>query len=328
MRSRISSLATTVGHNSRLANLTPPSSLLPSVINSSTRKYSSIHQPFSRPFPGVKPITSRVEALRTYATTIPSINPEDIETTVLMPDSEEDFQIFKSIITNKDVVFTSSWMDQYFGINNLKEFCSDFELKLKLAKKGRSGVFVDQNELIDYNQGKSATQIALDSFFREEENDKQLRKVYAEMTKEAKSGFGYYKFTEKSTGKFLGGGALVPLEKDQYGLVKKVDIALHILDPKKGFGTACLKLLLEDSFEKHKIEQVWGSSIIEHPKTPTLCSGHGMVIKDIGNKKYYLITRTMWEVNKESRQIMETSRTSAADTLFTNKNREDKRGGR
>lgn len=84
-----------------------------------------------------------------------------------------------------------------------------------------------------------------------------------------------------------------------------VDVALHILTPKQGIGSFCLNKLLTKAFEEHGVKQVWGSSIINHPGTPTLCAKHGMLIKNQDGMKYYFIDSDMWKTNKDKMSIMD-----------------------
>jgi hypothetical protein len=308
-----------------IRSIMPPANLMPSIVTDQSRSLTNRGAsliPSSNPSIGMKRYYSNggVEGGQKNQ---PKVSVNDLEITTLKPDSEDDFQTFKTIITNEKVVFTSSWVDQYFGIATLKDFCADFETQLKLASKGRHGVVVAPKDLKNYQDGKlSATQIALNNFFSEgiDDNDTKLRAAYKQITSEAESGLGYYKVVDKNSGKFVGGGALAPLEKDEIsGKVTKVDVALHILEAKKGIGTACLAKLLKSAFEDHKITQVWGSSVIDHPGTPTLCASQGMMIKNVGDKKYYLMTEQMWEAAKKPLEIMNTGVISAAQQIFTPK---------
>jgi metal transporter CNNM len=95
----------------------------------------------------------------------------------------------------------------------------------------------------------------------------------------------------------IGGGALAPISDD----ARKVDVALHILKPRQGIGSHCLERLLDIAFKEKGVEQVWGSSIIDHPGTPTLCAKHGMIIQNIDGMKYYFIG----DVSKHQRSISE-----------------------
>jgi hypothetical protein len=307
------------GHNlikglSRVNRATASSRLtLPvaNVPNIGTRHYSLV--------PNNNPSSPFGYTIRHYTKKATSrVDSKDIEMTALFPDNEEDFQIFKGTITNEGVVFTSSWIDEYFGITTLKEHCADFETQIKLlAKKGWKIDFVSEHDLLDYKQGKSPIQIALDNFFSKKENDDKLRIAYKKITSKASIGLGYYKFTDKSSGKFLGGGALIPIEEiTESDSVKKVDIALHILYMKQGFGTACLNKLLNTAFKEHKVKQVIGSSVIQHLGTPTLCAKYGMIMENIGNKKYYFIDDEMWKTNTGKSVIVN----SAADQYFSKKN--------
>jgi hypothetical protein len=219
---------------------------------------------------------------------------DDILITPLKPRDYEDFQTFKTIITNENIVFTSSWINRWFGVDRLKKRCDFMSAKLEMLEAGDSEINLPEEVLEAYKRGLSPTQIALNRFFTLGENKDNLRRIYLEMTgRSEETGLGYYKF-ENGSSELLGGGALAPISEDG----KKVDVALHILKPKQGIGSQCLERLLDIAFKERGVEQVWGSSIIDHPGTPTLCAKHGMIIQNItaenGEKmKYYFIDRGM-----------------------------------
>jgi hypothetical protein len=246
---------------------------------------------------------------------------EDVKITVLLPDSFDHFETFKKIITNESVVFTSSWIDKWFGVKELRQHCSRTETKLKFIEEGDTEILMPQEIISAYKKGVSPTQIALNRFFSFEENKEKLRDIYSEMTiLSQSSGLGYYKFEDASQ-KLLGGGALAPISEDG----KKVDIALHILTPKQGIGSFCLNKLLTKAFEEHDVKQVWGSSIINHPGTPTLCAKHGMMIKNQDGMKYYFIDSDMWKTNKDKLSIMDDPQ--AASTSYGKGKSGEERGG-
>ncbi len=234
---------------------------------------------------------------------------EEIKITPLLPENPEHFEAFKKIITNEHIVFTSSWIDKWFGIKQLRQKCHNTELKLKMIDEGDDDISLPKEVVDSYKQGMSPTQITLNRFFAKPENQKKLMEIYLKMGHHAaETGLGYYKFEDKE-GNLMGGGALAPLSDEKP--VEKVDIALHILTPKQGSGTICLKKLLTKAFEEHEIKQVWGSSIINHPGTPTLCARHGMMIRNYEGMKYYFIDREMWEANKKKQSIMDDPESAA-----------------
>ncbi len=297
-----------------------PASILSSTVN--IRGYASGRIPKNSPYNTIGRSVAYTQK------TTSGIDYKDIKMITLFPDSEADFKIFEEIITHRDVIFTSSWIDQYFGIETLKEYCSDFELKLKLAAKDTKGVTVARRELMDYKHSKPAIQIALDNFFSNRQNNNKLRESYKNMTSEASNNLGYYKFIDQNSGELLGGGALVPLKKPgEFGLATKVDIALHILRTKQGIGTICLDKLFNTAFGRPEIEQVWGSSVTSNSVTFTLCSKYGMRIENVDGKKYYYISRKTWEVFKKDPVVIREHRTSAADQYFS-RNDKDGSGGR
>lgn len=204
---------------------------------------------------------------------------EDIKITTLLPDNQDHYKTFVRIITDKDVIFTSPWMNKWFGLNDVKEYRDDFELRLKLAAKGYPDLKMLTEDLEAYKADNSrASQLALDRFFSKGKNEESLVRIYKDITHDAKdTDLGYYKL-EDGEKKLLGGGALVPIEgKDHH--VEKVDLAVHILERNRGVGTTCLDFLLNKAFDECGVKEVHGSSIMEKVRIPTLCSRHGMIMK-------------------------------------------------
>lgn len=252
------------------------------------------------------------------------IDVDNIKITTLLPNNYDHFETFGKIITNEHVVFTSSWIDKWFGIKHLRQKCDHTLTKLRLLDEGDSEIAMPEEIVSAYKSGMSPSQIALNRFFATPSNKTKLRELYLEMTSHAgETGLGYYKFEDDSQ-KLLGGGALAPISGE--GSSEKVDIALHILTPKQGIGSFCLNKLLTKAFEEHGVKQVWGSSIINHPGTPTLCAKHGMLMKNQDGKKYYFIDSDMWKTNKDKMSIMDNP-IAATTTYGKGKCREEK-GGR
>lgn len=226
----------------------------------------------------------------------PTIGIENLKITTLLPNNYDHFECFKKILTSENVVFNSSWIDQWFGAKLLKKKCLQTETKIKLFEEGDDDIRLSESTIKDYRMGITPSQIAINNFFSEQGNIKKLREIYLEMTSKAEqTGLGYYKFEDQHQD-LIGGGALAPLSQD----AKKVDVALHILKPKQGIGSHCLEKLLEMAFKEKGVEQVWGSSIIDHPATPVICAKHGMIIRNLDGMKYYFIDKKMWEVSKDN----------------------------
>ena len=241
----------------------------------------------------IKPITS-TRALSSVKISDLKTATDDIKITPLRPHHYEDFETFKQIITNQNIVFTSSWIDKWFGIEKLKKECRFMSQKIEMFESGDREISISEETIRNYKQGVSPTQIALNRFFNIEENKKMLREVYLQMTgRVEQTGLGYYKFEDNGLD-LLGGGALAPISD----CATKVDIALHILKPKQGIGSSCLEKLLDIAFKEQSVEQVWGSSIIDHPGTPTLCAKHGMIIQNVNGMKYYFIDKSMREASQ------------------------------
>lgn len=251
----------------------------------------------------LKPSTAIRSLSHVKASDLSATGIDHIKVTTLLPDDNDHFKTFGRILTNESVVFTSSWIDKWFGIKALRQKCDHTETKFRLIAEGDSDIAMPEEVMAEYKSGVSPAQIALNRFFSVPANKAKLREIYLEMTGRAKqTGLGYYKF-EDSSEKLLGGGALAPISGDGDPLM--VDIALHILEAKKGIGSFCLNQLLTKAFEEHAVEQVWGSSIINHPGTPTLCAKHGMMIRNQGGVKYYFIDSDMWKTNKGKMSIMD-----------------------
>lgn len=226
----------------------------------------------------------------------PIISIKNLKITTLLPNDYNHFQCFKEILTNENVVFSSSWINKWFGIERLRKRCDFMSKKLEMLDAGDPEISLPEDVLEAHRKGISPTQIALNRFFTIEENRSKLREIYLEMTKKAEqTGLGYYKFEDQYQD-LIGGGALAPLSED----AKKVDIALHILKPRQGIGSYCLEKLLEMAFKEKGVEQVWGSSLIDHRATPVICAQHGMIIQNIDGLKYYFMDKQMWEVSKDN----------------------------
>ncbi|MBL6665259.1 MAG: hypothetical protein ISQ34_05395 [Rickettsiales bacterium] len=244
-----------------------------------------------------------------------TIRPEDIKITPLLPNDYDHFETFRKIITDERIVFTSSWIDKWFGVENLRQKCSHTKMKLQLIDEGDAEIALPEEVVEAHNRGVPPDKIALDRFFSLQPNKDKLREIYLGMTSRvAETGLGYYKFEDASDRRLLGGGSLAPISD---GIpIEKVDIALHILDRQKGIGSICLKELLTKAFDECGVSQVVGSSLIDHPGTPTLCAKHGMVMKNQDNMKYYFISKKMWEANKESNLEEEMKSPKAASTHY------------
>ena len=251
----------------------------------------------------------------------PAVSLDEVCITALLPDNYEDFETFGKIITDENIAFTSSWIGRCFGIKTLRQKCDHTKTKLRLVAEGDTEIALPEEVMEAYKAGASPDQIALNRFFSLPANKDKLRGVYLEMTgRVEETGLGYYKFEDRDK-RLLGGGALAPISEGMP--VEKVDIALHILSPKQGLGSFFLDKLLTKAFRDHGVKQVWGSSIINHPGTPTLCAKHGMMIKNQDGMKYYFIDDKMYATNQDRMRIMDNPH--AASTYY---DRKDEKGGR
>jgi hypothetical protein len=226
-----------------------------------------------------------------------------VKITTLLPGHEDHFDIFKRVITHPTIALTSSWIDKWFGITKLNIYCRNFESKLAMADAGDTDVLMPQETLDAFHTGAVPRQLALNKFFLLRENDIKLRMIYEGLVERAEeSGLGYYKFSNTAD-ELLGGGALAPLVKKSEP-VKKVDIALHILEQKKGIGNLCMAVLLKRAFEECGVEEVWGSSVMDHPISPVICAKYGMIIESNAETgmKHYFIDKSMWDATKDKRE--------------------------
>ena len=219
--------------------------------------------------------------------------------TTLLPDKEEDFLTFKTILTDYKVLQTSLWMDKLFGIENIGISCSNLRTKFKLLDQGDSDINLPEELLRKREKGLSVDQIAVDRFFDDKENELPLRDIYYNITKFAKeTDLGYYKF-ENDDGELIGGGSLAPMSDDLP--ITKAEMSVHIISKDKGLGSFSVGRLLQKGFKDFGLKEIWALSAIDHPVTPVMCAKHGMIIlsdKKIGMKLYYM-DKNMWNASKD-----------------------------
>lgn len=93
----------------------------------------------------------------------------------MLPDSEEDFGIFRRLITNQNVVFTSSWVDRDFGIKMLQQKCYHTEEKLRLIAEGDGDILMSEEFLSAYKKGIAAsntmTKVKVEKVKTKEDNE-------------------------------------------------------------------------------------------------------------------------------------------------------------
>jgi len=263
-----------------------------------------------------QPILRAFGAIRLASRVVSSKKSGDIKITLLLPDNPQHRADFQKIVTNENIIFTSSWMDKWFGLSKIKSFTDKFSVKLDLVTSGDQDVTLPEAALQQIRSGLSPVQVGLNLFFKSKDNENKLHEIYAALTSKAvKTGLGYFKF-ENNDDSLIGGGALAPLSDGDK--VAKVDVALHILDQKKGLGSTCLSILLEEAFEKHDIQEVVGSSLREHKVTPAICAKHGMIIINDQNLdiKVYYMDRDMWKASKGKLEKLEEKSTDVAATRY------------
>lgn len=240
----------------------------------------------------------------------------NIKMTLLQPNNESHRAEFGRILTNERIVFTSSWMDKWFGIKKIKSYTDRFAIKVDLVRSGDPDVSLSQTVMQQLDLGLSVTQVGLNSFFSLKENEKKLQEIYQGITSEAQTiGLGYFKF-ENELDILIGGGALAPIGKFEKD--RKVDFAMHILDQGKGYGNACMHILLKEAFEKKDAQEVVGSSTLDHTITPGLCAQFGMIIKDDPkrNIKVYFMSKNMWTAAQEAASTLEKHPIEVAATQY------------
>lgn len=214
----------------------------------------------------------------------------------LLRNSEEDFKIFKNIITNKDVIFNSWFISSSFDITMIKNYCDNFDLKINLALMDDPDVKLP-SEIMKLIGKQSSTQLALNRFFDLEENLKTLKELYQVIINDsANTGLGYFKFEDKSNN-LLGGGALILIEDDSNNSIKKCDLAIHILNQHHGIGDICLRNLFHKSFVDHDISEIYSRSARDALEITNFMCKHGMSLIDDEQSGdiVYFINKKMWE---------------------------------
>ncbi|NBV06562.1 MAG: hypothetical protein EBS06_04925 [Proteobacteria bacterium] len=235
------------------------------------------------------------------------IKDHDIVMTLLDRNNEDDFLVFKKIITNEKVIFNSWLIANSFEIPLLKNYCNNFQLKIQLTLAEDPDVKLPA-EIIKVISKYSSTQLALNRFFDLEENDKKLRELFKMITENSNnSKLGYFKFEDTSKN-LLGGGALIHIaKKDEQTTskvinktTKKVDLILHIIDQNRGIGDLALKRFFKIAFEESDIDEIWSRSAKEDLEITNFMCKHGMTIKDDeeSGAQFYFIDKKMWEAMK------------------------------
>jgi hypothetical protein len=213
----------------------------------------------------------------------------------LLLDNEEDFEIFKNIITNENIVFNSHFILNSFDALSLKDYCDNFELKIHLTLADDPDVKLPE-EIIKLIGKCSSTQLALKRFFGFENNLKALKELYQNIIRDLENmGLGYFKFTDKKNN-LLGGGALILMEDDDKQN-KKVDLAIHILNQHQGIGDVCLKKLFNKAFADYNITEIYSQAAKEDLEVTNFMCKHGMIIRDDeeSGDQFYFIDKKMWE---------------------------------
>ncbi len=212
----------------------------------------------------------------------------------LLSGNDDDYAIFKQIITDKDVVFNSWFIASRFDMSALKNYCDSFELKINLTLSDDPDVKLPE-EIISQIAKKSSTQLAIDRFFNLEGRDKILKELYKIITRNSdKTGLGYFIF-EDTAKNLLGGGALVIIDEEEK--VKKFDLALHTLEQHRGIGNLCLQKLFKIAFEEKNADEIWVRPARESIKIASFMSKHGMIIKEDkkSGEEFYFINKDIYE---------------------------------
>lgn len=209
-------------------------------------------------------------------------------TLVKLTDCDEDFEDFKKIITNENVIFNSWFMANQFDMSAVRNYCETFELKINLTLVGDPDVSLPEETMKKVGR-YSSNQLALDRFFSFEENSKALRELFIMMLNNSdKIELGYFVFSNGD--KILGGGALTFFDSDN----KKVNLAIHIIDQGKGIGDICLRKLLRVAFNQDNINEIWVKSAKNNLYIANFLGKHGMIIKSENEAEFYYIDKEIF----------------------------------
>ncbi len=99
----------------------------------------------------LRPLTS-TRALSSVKISDLKTAPDDIKITPLKPHHYEDFETFKQIITNQNIVFTSSWIDKWFGIEKLKKECKFMSQKIEMFESGDREISISEETIKTINK--------------------------------------------------------------------------------------------------------------------------------------------------------------------------------
>jgi RimJ/RimL family protein N-acetyltransferase len=193
----------------------------------------------------------------------------------LNPESQEDFEAFKTIVSNPKVAMTSSWMDSVFGLENLERL-------IKNSKEPENEI----KKLLDNPK-----------------YSENVRNIYTNLTKHNKDYQLGYCGVYGDGGELLGGCGIVPTAVKN-GRISSCDVSLHILPKyqKSGLGTGLMRRMLEYAFDEQAVPEIVGSSMKKHMGTPLVCARFGFLMEDIGNHKHYLLDSSMWRTNQSAMQ--------------------------
>ena len=193
----------------------------------------------------------------------------------LNPESQEDFEAFKTIVSNPKVAMTSSWMDSIFGLENLERL-------IKNSKEPENEI----KKLLD-----------------DPKYSENIRNIYTNLTKHNKDYQLGYCCVYGDGGQLLGGCGIVPTAVKN-GRIHSCDVSLHILPQyqKRGLGTGLMRRMLEYAFDEQYVPEIVGSSMKKHMGTPLVCARFGFLMEDIGNHKHYLLDSSMWRTNQSAMQ--------------------------
>jgi hypothetical protein len=219
---------------------------------------------------------------------------EHLSMTLLLPDNKEHEKHFLNILGDENVTFSSSWINDRFNLDKVKKFVHRFVTKLSYLEDGDTDIHFPSIILEQRRQGLSPTQVALNTFFSTEENQKKFEEMYLSITERAyETGLGYFVF-KKSDQSIIGGGGLVPVSS---GIpVIRADIGLHIKVKRSGFGEQCFDQLLHYGFIERDLKEIVGSSLPDTEGTKAISSNFAMrrfEIKD--NKLGYYISRESYD---------------------------------
>lgn len=105
----------------------------------------------------------------------------DILITAFSSMNEDNYQVFKSLVTDEKIVFSSNLVHNNFDITEIRRYCDNFELVIQLKiLKFLTGLGIQASKKHEnLSNNNCITQLALKKFFELQENDRVLREIFS-----------------------------------------------------------------------------------------------------------------------------------------------------